>query len=94
MLFLKNYFLRYIWRPIFCIQYLNKTFNLRKTEYCILQKLYELLGTDNIIWFNYTFDFAYDEYMVIYEYMDPTYNTVIKGHLEFSARIFNRTFEE
>ena len=94
MLFLKNYFLRYIWRPIFCIQYLNKTFNLRKTEYCILQKLYELLGTDNIIWFNYTYNSIYDEYRVIYEYIDPIYNIRTKRHCLFNGRMFNRMFKE
>lgn len=82
MLFLKNYFLRYIWRPIFCNQYLNRTFNLRKTEYRILQKLIEHVGTNNIIWFNYTYNSIYDEYMVIYEYIDTIYNKRIKGHFE------------
>lgn len=37
----------------------------------IYQKLIEYLGVtdDNIIWFNYNFDYIYEEYMVIYEYI-------------------------
>lgn len=95
MTFLKNYFLEHIWRPVFCIQYLNKTFNLRKTEYCIHQKLIEHLGgIDNIIWFNYTYNSIYDEYLVIYEYFNPFYNIKVKGHCTFEGRTFNRTFED
>lgn len=48
----------------------------------IYQKLKEYLGVtgDDIIWFNYTFDFIYEEYMVIYEYIEPIYNIKVKGH--------------
>ena len=48
----------------------------------IYQKLIEYLGVtgDDIIWFNYTFDFIYEEYMVIYEYIEPVYKTKVKGH--------------
>lgn len=90
---LKSYFLKYIWYPPFC-KYLVSTFNLRKMEYCILQKLYEAFGTDNINWMTYHYSYHIDAYLVIYEYIDPVYNKVIKGHMEFPARIFNRTYEE
>ena len=93
MSILKNYFLEHILRPVFCKNYLESTFKLSKTEYCILQKLIEYLGTNNIIWFNYTYNSIYDEYTVIYEYIVPIYNIKVKGHCILNERIFNRTFE-
>lgn len=91
---LQKFYLNNIWYPIFCKQYLEKTFNLRRAEYCILQKIYEFLGIDNINWLNCTYNSSLNTYLVICEYIDPIYNTVIKAHFEFNARDFNRTFEE
>lgn len=64
------------------------------TEYCILQKLYEFLGIDNINWLNYKYNPYLNTYLVTCEYIDPIYNTVIKTNFEFNASDFNRTFEE
>lgn len=95
MILLINYFLEHIWRPVFCKNYLESTFKLSKTEYCILQKLIEYLEVtdNNIIWFNYTYNSIYDEYGVIYEYIDPIYKIKVKGHCILNGRIFNRIFE-
>lgn len=90
---LKSYFLKHIWYPPFC-KYLVSTFELRRMEYCIIRKMYELLGTDNINWMTYTYYSLSDTYMIIYEYIDPVYNNIVRGGSEFPARIFNRTFEE
>ena len=58
----------------------------------IYQKLIEYLGVtgDDIIWFNYTFDFIYEEYMVIYEYIEPVYKTKVKGHCIIKEREISR----
>ena len=65
---------------------------LKNTEYYIHQKLIEYLGVteDDIIWFNYTYDFIYEEYKVIYEYIEPVYNIKIKGHCIIKEREINR----
>ena len=54
----------------------------------IYQKLKEYLGVtdDDIIRFNYTFDFIYEEYMVIYEYIEPVYKAKVKGHCIIKER--------
>jgi hypothetical protein len=58
----------------------------------IYQKLKEYLGVtdDDIIWFNYTFDFIYEEYMVIYEYIEPVYKAKVKGHCIIKEREISR----
>ena len=91
---LQKYFLKHIWKPTFCKQYLEPTFKLNKKEYCIIQKMYELLGTDNINWMTYNYYSLSDSYWIIYEYIDPVYNNIVRGGTEFPARIFNRTYEE
>ena len=58
----------------------------------IYQKLIEYLGVtdDDIIWFNYTFDFIYEEYMVIYEYIELVYKAKVKGHCIIKEREISR----
>ena len=58
----------------------------------IYQKLIEYLGVtdDDIIWFNYTYDFIYEEYMVIFEYIEPNYKIKVKGHCIIKEREISR----
>ena len=56
--------------------------------------MYEFLGTENINWMTYNYYSLSDSYWIIYEYIDPVYNNIVRGGSEFLARIFNRTYEE
>ena len=58
----------------------------------IYQKLIEYLGVtdDNIIWFNYNFDYIYEEYMVIYDYIEPVYKTKVQGPCIIKEREISR----